>query len=101
MVKIENSKIDFIRGKKYVFKMFMYYLNFRMKEKMPNRVIAMVEVGISIGPRLNNIVYFSATTEFIRVDGVYKLKIDTKLEKILNERFTIKELFKKVEENLN
>lgn len=96
-----DTKTDFIKGKKYVFRMFMYYINFRIRENLSDKVVAMVEVGISIGPKLNNIIYFSATTEFVKEDGIYKVNSNQKLEKILKERFTIKELFKKVEKNLN
>lgn len=100
MVK-DTVKIDYIRGKKYTSSSFRYYLNIRLKETMPHRVLAIVEIGIRVDRKHSEIIYYSVNTEFTRVNGLYKIKPNEKLAKLISERFIIRELFKKIEYNLN
>lgn len=97
----KEEKIDFIQGKKYVFKLLKYYLNFRLKERTHERVSCIIEIGIQSCPQINYVIYYDVLTLFTKQNGKIKIYPSVYLNKLINDRFVIKELIKKIEDNLN
>jgi hypothetical protein len=88
---MDNEKM--IKGKKYTFKMFMYYLTIKLQYIGPEYITSVVEVGINISSKLKNIIFFSKSVHFVKTDNGFKLKEQSKLQNLLKERYTIKFLF--------
>ncbi len=88
-------------GKKYIFKMLKYYLNLRVKSVSEDKIVTIMEIGMSDDPKVSYMLFFNLYIDFIKIDNKWKLNIEnprySAIKVLTDKSFLIKELIKKVE----